>query len=212
MHLVCFLAVMKVLTAKTNRDYTYVKMIAVLELLAAAVLSARVSFFGYLALFVLFAIAAFASGEVRRSAQLRRRSCEAGCELFLVVWWPWLDFLFVGILMMTAGMFFVLPRTARAALDRFVPQRYHLPGFSNSVTLGEIGEIKQSSAPVMHVRSYQGEGLLQVRWRGTSLQDFDGRRWSNPPGGETLADRARSSDPSAHHHALRPGHHLSGPL
>ncbi len=37
-HLVCFLAVLKVLTAKTNRDYTYVKMIAVLELMAAAVL------------------------------------------------------------------------------------------------------------------------------------------------------------------------------
>src|SRR5580704_11330184 len=32
-HLVCFLAVLKILTAKTNRDYTYIKMIAVLELL-----------------------------------------------------------------------------------------------------------------------------------------------------------------------------------
>ena len=40
-------------------------------------------------------------------------------------------------------MFFVLPRTARAALQRFVPQRYHLPGFSNEVSLGEIGEIQQ---------------------------------------------------------------------
>src|SRR5579872_7354543 len=36
-HLVCFLAVLKILTAKSNRDYTFVKMIAVLELLAAAV-------------------------------------------------------------------------------------------------------------------------------------------------------------------------------
>ncbi|HLH38600.1 MAG TPA: hypothetical protein VKX39_05585, partial [Bryobacteraceae bacterium] len=44
-HLVCFLAVLKILTAKTNRDYTYVKMIAVLELLAAAVLSISLSFF-----------------------------------------------------------------------------------------------------------------------------------------------------------------------
>ena len=185
-HLVCFLAVLKVLTAKTNRDYTYVKMIAVLELLAAAVLSARVSFFGYLALFVLFAIASFASGEVRRSTQLRRAVVRNGLRAFPRRLGALAGFLFVGILMMTAGMFFVLPRTARAALERFVPERYHLPGFSNSVTLGEIGEIKQSSAPVMHVRSYQGDGLLQVRWRGASLQDFDGRRWSNPPGGESL--------------------------
>ena len=42
-------------------------------------------------------------------------------------------------------MFFVLPRTARAALERFVPQRYHLPGFSNGITLGQIGEIKKNS-------------------------------------------------------------------
>src|SRR5579859_4299655 len=65
-HLLFYLAVMKILTAKTNRDYTYVKVIATLELLAAALLSSSLSFFGFLALFVLFAIAALSSGEVRR--------------------------------------------------------------------------------------------------------------------------------------------------
>ncbi len=85
--------------------------------------------------------------------------------------------------MLTAGVFFVLPRTARAAFQRFVPERYHLPGFSNEVTLGEIGEIKQSSAPVMHVFS-QGDGFLAVRWRGAALTHFDGKRWFNPPAAE----------------------------
>ncbi len=183
-HLVFFLAVMKVLTARTNRDYTFVKVIAVLELMAAAMLSASLSFFGFLALFLLFAIAAFASDEVRRSAQSRRAIVRGGLRAFPRRLGVLAIFLFAGVLTMTAGMFFVLPRTARAALARFVPQRYHLAGFSNVVTLGEIGEIKRSSAPVMHVRSYQGEGLLQVRWRGTSLAEFDGRRWFNPPGGD----------------------------
>ena len=85
--------------------------------------------------------------------------------------------------MLTAGMFFVLPRTARAAFQRFAPERYHLPGFSNEVTLGEIGEIKQSSTPVMHVFS-QGDGFLAVRWRGAALTHFDGKRWFNPPAAE----------------------------
>jgi transglutaminase-like putative cysteine protease len=88
--------------------------------------------------------------------------------------------LFGGILVLSAGMFFVLPRTARAAFQRFVPERYHLPGFSNEVTLGEIGEIKQSGTPVMHVYS-QGDGFLAVRWRGAALSHFDGKRWFNPP-------------------------------
>jgi len=183
-HLVCFLAVLKVLTAKTNRDYTYVKMIAVLELMAAAVLSVSLSFFGYLALFLLLSIAAFSSGEVRRSSQLRPALVRGGLRAFPRRLGAISAFLFSGILIMTMGMFFVLPRTARAALERFVPQRYHLPGFSNGITLGQIGEIKKNTAAVMHVQAYpESDGLLEVRWRGAALARFDGRRWDSPPGG-----------------------------
>jgi hypothetical protein len=45
--------VLKLLTAKTARDFGYLKAIAGLELIAAAVLS-EASFLGYLAVFVLF--------------------------------------------------------------------------------------------------------------------------------------------------------------
>ena len=83
---------------------------------------------------------------------------------------------------MTAVMFFILPRTARAALDRFVPQRYHMPGFANGITLGQIGEIKRNTSAVMHIRTEPpGDGLLNVRWRGATLSRFDGKRWDNPP-------------------------------
>ena len=189
-HLVCFLAVLKILTAKTNRDYTYVKMIAVLELLAAAVLSASLSFFGYLILFVLLSIAAFASGEVRRSSQLRRAVVRGGLRAFPRRLSVLSAFLFSGILVMTAGMFFILPRTARAALERFVPQRYHIPGFANGITLGQIGEIKRNSATVMHILTDPpGDGLMSVKWRGAALSRFDGKRWDNPsPALETQLD------------------------
>jgi hypothetical protein len=185
-HMVFFLAVLKVLTAKTSRDYLYVETIAVLELLAAALISVSLSFFAFLALFLLFLVATLASGEVRRSVQLKRSVVRGGLRAFPRRLAVLSMFLFGGILTMTAGLFFVLPRTARAALERFVPQRYHLPGFSSEVTLGQIGEIKQSSAPVLHVRSYQAEGLMQVKWRGAALSNFDGRRWYNPPGGDAL--------------------------
>jgi transglutaminase-like putative cysteine protease len=180
-HLLCFLAVMKILTAKTNRDYTYVKMIAVLELLAAAVLSASLSFFGYLALFVLLAIASFASGEVRRSAQLERTVVRGGLRAFPRRLSFLSTILFTGILAMTGVMFFILPRTARAALERFVPQRYHMPGFANGITLGEIGVLKRNTSAVMHIRTDPpSDALMNVRWRGATLSRFDGKRWDNP--------------------------------
>ena len=66
-HLVFFLAVMKILTAKTSRDHLYTAVIAFLELVAAAILSVNFNFFLFLALYLLFAMAALTSGEIRRS-------------------------------------------------------------------------------------------------------------------------------------------------
>ena len=180
-HMVFFLAVLKLLTAKTARDYGYLKAIAGLELIAAAILSSGFTFLAYLGIFVLFAIAAFASGEVRRAAGAQVVVARGGLRAFSRRLGVLSAFLFAGIVLLTAGLFLVLPRTAQAAFERFVPQRYRLAGFSNTVTLGEIGRIQQSSAPVMHVRSFQGEGFLPVKWRGAALAEFDGKRWFNPP-------------------------------
>src|SRR5579864_9576430 len=44
-HLVFFVAVVKILTGRTNRDYLFLKVIAFLELLAACILSTRLNFF-----------------------------------------------------------------------------------------------------------------------------------------------------------------------
>jgi hypothetical protein len=68
-HLLFFLAVMKILTARTNRDYLYTAVIAFLELLAAAILSVNFNFVLFLALYMMFAIAALTSGEIRRGTR-----------------------------------------------------------------------------------------------------------------------------------------------
>jgi transglutaminase-like putative cysteine protease len=210
-HLVCFLAVLKVVTAKTSRDYAYLKMIAILELLAAAILSVSLGFFAFLALFLLFAIAAFASGEVRRSAETPCAVVRGGLRGFPRRLIALSVFLFGGILFMTVGLFFVLPRTAKAAIERFIPQRYHISGFSNGVTLGQIGQIKQSSRPVMHVKSYGGGGFLEVYWRGAALERFDGRRWDNPSGGTIVLplEHGLLTVNQRHRALMRPGHEIA---
>jgi transglutaminase-like putative cysteine protease len=188
-HLVCFLAVIKILWAKTRRDFAWVRVIAMLELMAGAMVSASPSFFAFLALFLLCSVAAFASGEILRSMQPAavegvenpepHRVSRAALRGFPRRLTLLSSALFTGILVLTTGMFFVLPRTARAALQHIVPQRYHIPGFANEVSLGEIGEIQQHSTPVMHVRSYSLAPLPALHWRGASLSHFDGTRWYN---------------------------------
>jgi transglutaminase-like putative cysteine protease len=188
-HLACLLAVIKILSARKRSDFVWVRLIALLELPAAALVSASPSFFAFLGLYILCAIAAYASSEVLSQMnpppEARRRSIARGSVRSvprrLAVF---SGALFTGILVMTAGMFFVLPRTARAALERFAPPRYHLPGFSSQVSLGEIGEIKRVGVPVMHIRSFGEAVLPPLYWRGASLSFFDGRTWSNPPAEE----------------------------
>ena len=210
LHFIFFVLVCKVLTARSTRDFTYLKVLAALELLGAAILSTSLSFFAFLALFMLFAIASFASSEVRISTQQQRTVVRGGLRAFPRRLGVLSVFLFVGILAMTSALFFVLPRTARAALERFVPARYHLPGFANEVTLGQLGEIKESSAPVMHIHKYVGEGLLDVRWRGAALTEFDGKRWFNTnESGENIRVNPDHSVTLKLQHWVRPGERLA---
>ena len=181
-HLVFFLAVIQILTSRTNRDYFFMAMIAFLELLAAAILSPNSNFFLFLALYLLFAMAAFTSAEIRRSMQKRLTVARSGLRSFHPRLAALTAVVTIGILGLTAGLFFMLPRTADAALRRLVSRRFYLPGFSNQVTLGEIGEIKATSRPVMHVRFADSHAPANLKWRGATLSDFNGHAWFEPFG------------------------------
>ena len=188
-HVVFFVASVKTLTARVARDYLFVAAIAFLELLAAALFSASGTFFLCLAAYLLCAVAALSASEVRRLgrpefiiAGAGRVRAPARLAAFSVV-------MTIGVLILTAGLFFLLPRTANAALQFLASNRYHLTGFSNDVTLGEVGELKSDTRPVMHVKALStallgessGELPLNMKWRGLALERFDGHRWSTDP-------------------------------
>jgi transglutaminase-like putative cysteine protease len=95
-----------------------------------------------------------------------------------------------GILTITAGLFFLLPRTASVALRGLARHNYHLTGFSNSVRLGEVGELQLDSRTIMRVKPYEGVQLpLGLKWRGMSLSRFDGRTWTASYRGQELKTR-----------------------
>jgi transglutaminase-like putative cysteine protease len=193
-HLVFFVAVVKIVTAKTNRDYLLLKVIAFLELLAACVLSYSLNFFVFLLLFLILGVATFTSSEMRDSGfQLQAASRISGRALAIRLAAVSL-LVSAGILVITSGLFFFLPRTARAAFQHLVSHRYYLAGFSNRVVLGEIGEIKKENAPVMHVRMDRPEDRgLGLKWRGAVLVNFNGRVWTSlqGPGQAIRPDRSR---------------------
>ncbi|MCP5115410.1 MAG: DUF3488 domain-containing transglutaminase family protein, partial [bacterium] len=177
-HLVLFVAMVKVLTAKTDRDDVQVLLIAFMEMLIASVLSSNLSFFVFLVVFLFLTVTTLSSWEIRRS--IRSPATVARSSLGLGLRLSTLGICVTGgILVFTAGLFFFLPRTARAAFQHLAPERYHLSGFSDQVTLGEIGEIKRQETVLMHVRTEGMDAPLNLKWRGNALGEFDGRKWFN---------------------------------
>jgi transglutaminase-like putative cysteine protease len=179
-HGVCFLATIKILTAQSNRDYAWTGVISFVELISAALLSAQSSFFAYLTLYVVFAIAAFTSAEIRRSFQRHEQQvapprARMGWRLAVVAITST-----SGILIITLGLFLMVPRTARMAAMLF-PNAPRLTGFSNVVDLGGFGKISRDDRAVLHVLSYSRALPPDLKWRGTALSRFDGKRWSEPP-------------------------------
>ncbi len=185
--MICFLTVAKGLTVVTNRDALYAVLIAFAELLAAALLSASLFFLLFLALFLAAGVATFASWQIRLGAQLAPQSLPILNTRFPARLLATTLTAAFAILLFTVGMFFVLPRTARAAFQNLVSSRYHLPGFSGNVRLGDIGKIQTSSRTMMHVRMEgRAPEILPYKWRGTALSEFDGQRWTQRGGAELL--------------------------
>ena len=68
-HLVLFTTVIKVFSARTHRDYTYLATLSFLMMLASAILTVNTAYLAFFILYVLFAISTFVSYEIKRSLE-----------------------------------------------------------------------------------------------------------------------------------------------
>ncbi len=182
-HGVCFLGVARILSAQSNRDYLYTGSLAFVALMGAAALSTQIRFFVWLALAILFGLGVLTSAEIRRGFQRNSRAVAAagerrdgrtGGRLALLVACGG-----CGILVLTTGLFFIVPRTARAAA-MLLPNSPRLSGFANSIDLGQLGAMAKDERPVLHVHAYGKELPPNMKWRGSAMSRFDGVHWDEP--------------------------------
>jgi transglutaminase-like putative cysteine protease len=185
-HLVLFVMVVRLFSTKRDRDYYFLAVISFLMVLAAAVLTVDSNFLLAFAAFMLMAVVTCILMEMRRAAddatvradsssddlaQRQMAFALAGSSPVLAV-----------LIMLGAGViFFVLPRISTGYLSAFARNREISTGFSDQVQLGQIGEIQQSNALVMHVQiDGDPHGAYDLKWRGVTLNIFNGKTWSNP--------------------------------
>jgi len=190
-HLLLFAILVRLLSARTNRDYAFLAVLAVAAMLASAILTVETGFLVTLAVFLILAVSTFVALEIRRSAagavsppvepgsplaqQLNRT---LGLTSLLVA---------VSALLLGGVLFFVIPRFTTGYLGGLNLHPNPLTGFSDNVSLGEIGKIQKNSSVVMRIRVEGDPARAQdAHWRGIVLTNFDGKRWFTPPGDDLV--------------------------
>src|SRR3989442_1453161 len=197
-HLILFLSAVKLLQRKADRDWFFLYLISFFEVLLAAGLTASPTFLATLILYLLCALSTVVAFEIqksrrkvtatqtrllvppdstlfrklpmrlwrRRYLETRRLPIVSGGLLFLIV-------------VLALPFFLIAPRTTSSALKRGGSGISGIIGFSDSVTLGDIGQLKRNDDTVMHVRVEDTvvPSPAALRWRGVALDQFTGRGW-----------------------------------
>ncbi len=185
-HLVLFVMVVRLFSTRRDRDYYFLAVISFLMVLAAAVLTVDSTFLLAFAVFMLMAVVACILMEMRHATgQATVRANSSSDDLAsrqmafsLASASPLLAIL---ILLGATAIFFVLPRTSTGYLSAFARNHVFNTGFSDQVRLGQIGEIQQSNSLVMHIQiDGDTHGAYDLKWRGVTLNVFDGKTWFNP--------------------------------
>ncbi|HLE44047.1 MAG TPA: transglutaminaseTgpA domain-containing protein, partial [Methylomirabilota bacterium] len=186
--LLLFLVVYKLWTVRTVRETRTVGFLAFFMLVAASA-----SAFGVGFLFVFVAFVVLATWVTLYQQMLLE--AEPGPDRVVVApdgpaeWgWPLFGLAVAAALaaiVITAVLFFVIPRIGLAALPFRARVGPMVTGFSDRVELGAYGEIETDSTVVMRIHVPQWpdaapdpERLPDLRWRGVVLDAFDGRTWS----------------------------------
>lgn len=196
-HLISFLSAVKILQRKGDRDWFFLYLISFFEVLLSAGLGASPVFLATLVLYLLCALTTIVAFEIQKARRKvtpiqtrllvppdsvlfrklpmrlwRRRYLETRRLPFVSVG------LLVLIIILALPFFLIAPRTASSALKRGGNGLSGVIGFSDNVTLGEIGQLKRNDEIVMHVRVEDSTlPPVGLRWRGVALDQFTGRGW-----------------------------------
>jgi hypothetical protein len=180
-HFLLFVTIVRLYSAATDRDAIFLAMLSFAAILASAVFTVDINFFFLFVVYLLFGVATFLSLEIRRAALgavfPHLHSDSHGERKFYRAMSLAALSVAGGAVFFGSMLFFFFPRFSAGYFARTGFQPSLMTGFTDSVELGRIGEIKQDTSVVMRVQTGAPVNYPMLRWRGIALSTFDGRRW-----------------------------------
>ncbi len=191
--MVLILTAVKLLQKKADRDWLFLYLMSFFQVLLAAGLSISPFYLASLILYLLVTICTIVTFEIRKSSRSISQNSnykKTGSKKINLTNIPLtrlysttIVLLFLIIIFATP-LFFILPRVSGAGLGSNTNGLSNVTGFSDSVSLGEIGRLLQNDQVVMRAwleKASRTGGSLY--WRGIALDTFDNQRWSKSKAG-----------------------------
>ncbi|MDQ2747450.1 MAG: DUF3488 and transglutaminase-like domain-containing protein [Acidobacteriota bacterium] len=187
--MILILAAIKLLQKKADRDWLFLYLMAFFEVLLAAGLSISPLYLGALILYLLATVCAIVAFEIRKTSRTIGGKTIVGklekprdkfAEISVARLPLTAISLLVLIIALGTPLFFALPRVGGAGFGGGANEASNITGFSDSVNLGEIGQLLQSDQIVMRARleKTHGKNPQLLKWRGIALDTFDNKKWS----------------------------------
>ncbi len=186
-HLMLFAIAVRLYSARTRRDSLFLAMLAFAAMLSAAVLTVDTAFLIFFLVFLALGISTFIGLEVERGAEgaVTPPIDKSGAQERKAARSLAVTSAGVAVAAMALGglLFLLLPRFTAGYFGAYALKPKLMTGFTETVELGQIGEIQKSTAVIMRIKvAGSPERFMSQRWRGIALARFDGWRWSASPG------------------------------
>ncbi len=196
-HFIFFASAMKLIQAKRSRDWLWLYVVAFFQMLLAAGMMIDTTFFVLLVVFLFSAISTLITFEMRRAQQTLDEARQPEETSDFEFWretatlrkplaeprWHSVTLFAAGslfiILLLATPLFLAMPRLALRNSGGGWMQGASLSGFSDTVRLGDVGQLKLNPKLVMRVRVNQPpeQYRASLRWRGVTLDFYDGSNW-----------------------------------
>ena len=177
-HLLMLVSLVKLCSARTKRDYLLLLFISFAFVLIASTATISVIFpvwvlvFLFLAVLVLMLLESKDPYEKTQGLSLALRGHLATALLITLL-----------LIVVSIPIFVVIPRGTLGVLPAKRTSG-HLSGFSEKVSLGEMGEILINEEVVLRIKVDKPPHAMlpELKWRGIAFDHYDGKTWSSTRG------------------------------
>jgi len=193
LHFLSFVQCLRLWQKKTTREFTHLYLVSVVQVASGSSISLDLKFGLFFLLYLVIAFWTLVLFYLRRESQegagvylgdagVKDLTTMRAAEV-RTAFGRGLPALFGVLFGGMVGLFLILPRYHLAVLNLRTPMsRKALVGFSETTKLGQIGEIKENTRPVMRVKltksakPIKGDDLTLL-WRGMSVDSYHEGEW-----------------------------------